>query len=73
LKEPVKLLGREETGVTWYPKGDQTVAFDSGRVLKIKPGQDRLSAAAVRAKAGDIIELAAGDYAEGQVVEITSP
>jgi poly(beta-D-mannuronate) lyase len=59
--------------VTWYPKGDQTVAFDSGRVLKIKPGQDRLSAAAFEARAGDIIELAAGDYAERQVVQITAP
>jgi len=73
LKEPIKLLNREETGVAWYPKGDQTVAFDSGRVLKIKPGQDRLSAAAAKAKAGDVIELAAGDYAEGLVVEVASP
>ncbi|USQ95872.1 polysaccharide lyase 6 family protein [Caulobacter sp. RL271] len=73
LQAPVKLLAREETGVAWYPKGDQAVAFDSGRVLKIKPGQDQLSAAAVRAKAGDIIELAAGDYAEGRVVEVRQP
>lgn len=73
LKEPVKLLTREETGVAWYPKGDQTVAFDSGRILKIKPGQDRLSAAAAKAKAGDIIELADGGYAEGHVVEVSSP
>jgi poly(beta-D-mannuronate) lyase len=73
LKEPVKLLAPEQTGVTWYPKGDQSVAFDSGRVLKIKPGQDRLSAAASNARAGDVIELAAGDYAESQVVEIAAP
>lgn len=73
LQAPVRLLTREETGVAWYPKGDQTVAFDSGRVLKIKPGQDQLSAAAIRAKAGDIIELATGDYAEGRVVEVRQP
>lgn len=73
LAEPVKLLNRAETGVAWYPKGDQTVAFDSGRVLKIKPGQDQLSAAAAKAKAGDVIELAAGDYAEGHVVEVSQP
>lgn len=73
LKEPVKLLRRDETGVTWYPKGDQTVAFDSGRVLKIKPGQDQLSAAARKAGAGDVIELAAGDYAENHVVEVAAP
>lgn len=73
LKAPVKLLRREETGVAWYPKGDQTVAFDSGRVLKIKPGQDQLSAAAAKAEAGDIIELAAGDYAQGHVVEVSRP
>ena len=73
LKEPVKLLAREETGVSWYPKGDQAVAFDSGRVLRIKPGQDQLSAAAARARAGDVIELAAGDYAEGHVVEVSQP
>jgi poly(beta-D-mannuronate) lyase len=73
LKASVGLLAREETGVAWYPKGDQTVAFDSGRVLKIKPGQDRLSAAATKAKAGDIIELATGDYAEGHVIEISHP
>jgi poly(beta-D-mannuronate) lyase len=73
LKEPVKLLRRDETGVTWYPKGDQTVAFDSGRVVKIKPGQDQLSAAARKAGAGDVIELAAGDYAESHVVEVAAP
>ncbi len=73
LKEPVRLLAREETGVAWYPKGDQAVAFDSGRVLKIKPGQDQLSVAAAKAKAGDIIELAAGDYAEGHVIEVSRP
>ena len=73
LKEPVRLLAREETGVAWYPKGDQAIAFDSGRVLKIKPGQDQLSAAAAKAKAGDIIELAAGDYAEGHVIEVSRP
>lgn len=73
LKSPVKLLAREETGVTWYPKGDQAVAFDSGRVLKIGPGRDQLSAAAAKSGAGDIIELAAGDYAQGQVVEVSQP
>ncbi len=73
LKAPIKLLSRDETGVAWYPKGDQTVAFDSGRILKIKPGQDQLSAAAAKAGAGDVIELAAGDYAEGQIVEIRQP
>jgi poly(beta-D-mannuronate) lyase len=73
LKEPVKLLRRDETGVTWYPKGDQTVAFDSGRVLKIEPGQNELSAAARKAGAGDVIELAAGDYAESRVVEVAAP
>jgi len=73
LQEPIKLLAREETGVAWYPKGDQTVALDSGRVLKIRPGQDQLSAAAGKAKAGDIIELATGAYAEGQVIEVSRP
>lgn len=73
LKAPVKLLTREETGVAWYPKGDQTVAFDSGRILKVRPGRDQLSAAAAKAGAGDIIELAAGDYAQGQVVEVSQP
>lgn len=73
LKAPVKLLAREETGVAWYPKGDRTVALDSGRVLKIKPGQDQLSAAAISAKAGDIIELATGDYAERRVIEVSRP
>jgi poly(beta-D-mannuronate) lyase len=73
LKEPVKLLTREQTGVAWYPKGDQTVAFDSGRVLKVKPGQDQLSAAAAGARAGDIIELAGGDYVQRDVVEVSQP
>ncbi|WP_158624643.1 polysaccharide lyase 6 family protein [Caulobacter sp. 602-1] len=73
LKAPVKLLTREETGVAWYPKGDQTVAFDSGRILKVRPGRDQLSAAAAKAGAGDIIELAAGDYVQGQVIEVGQP
>ncbi len=59
--------------MAWYPKGDRTVALDSGQVLKIKPGRDQLSAAALKAKAGDIIELATGDYAEGLVIEVRQP
>jgi poly(beta-D-mannuronate) lyase len=73
LKEPVKLLKRDETGVAWYPKGDPAVAFDSGRVHKIRPGQDQLSDAAAKAKAGDVIELAAGEYAESRVIEVVQP
>ena len=73
LKEPVKLLKRDETGVAWYPKGDPAVAFDSGRVHKIRPGQDQLSGAAAKAKAGDVIELAAGEYAESRVIEVGQP
>lgn len=73
LKEPVKLLAREDTGVSWYPKGDQAVAFGSGRVHRIKPGQDQLRAVVAKARAGDVIALAPGDYVESHVVEIAQP
>ncbi|MET3666115.1 polysaccharide lyase 6 family protein [Caulobacter sp. 1776] len=35
LKEPVKLLAREETGVAWYPKGDPTIAFERAAPARV--------------------------------------
>lgn len=73
VQSDLEVLPRESTGVSWYPKPGYSGRFDSGAVLSIEPGQDTLAAAVSAAKAGDIIELAPGDYVSSRLININIP
>ena len=36
------VLQRDQTGVDWYSKPDNTPLFDSGKVIPVAPGEDAL-------------------------------
>ncbi|MEM7278368.1 MAG: polysaccharide lyase 6 family protein, partial [Pseudomonadota bacterium] len=73
IKPGLKVLDRDATGVSWYPKPGYEGRFDTGATYKIKPGQDTLATAIAAAKAGDVIELAAGDYVSTRIILIDKP
>jgi poly(beta-D-mannuronate) lyase len=69
----LKVLQREETGVSWYPKPDQQARFDTGKVINVEPGEDALEQAVAKAGSGDIIELQAGNYLASKLLLIDTP
>lgn len=65
-------IAKADTGVRWYAKDDPRVAFDSGRIVEVGPGED-LAAAARNARPGDILSLARGKYAVAETVVVDKP
>ena len=51
---------KDNTGVTWYSKEDKTIAFNSGKTIKVEPGINTLYEATKNSEAGDVLELESG-------------
>ncbi len=64
---------KEATGVSWYPKEEQGVQFDTGRTIEVEPGKDTLTRAVSAAAAGDVLTLKDGIYSVSRVIDITKP
>lgn len=62
--------GKDDTGVSWYPKQEQGVQFDIGRTIEVAPGEDTLSKAIAGAREGDIFVLADGHYDVSRIIDI---
>lgn len=56
------VLPRDQAGPAWYPKTYAGSKFDTGNVITVNPGEDTIATALNDAKAGDRLQLAAGDY-----------
>jgi poly(beta-D-mannuronate) lyase len=67
------VLDRDDTGVPWYKKPGYESPFDTGDVREIDAGQDTLTEAIAAAAAGDIIELAPGEYLVSKILTINVP
>lgn len=67
-----KLATKENTGASWYNKKDKTIPLNSGRVIKVRAGQNTLFNAAKTAAPGDIIELTeSGSYFTNKIVAVS--
>lgn len=64
---------KEATGVSWYPKEEQGVQFDTGRTIDVEPGEDTLTRAVANAGAGDVLMLKDGAYSVSRVIDVTKP
>lgn len=69
----LKVLERDETGVSWYPKPDGKARFDSGAIHMIKASGDDLVKVVAEAKAGDVIELSPGHYQVEKFIRVDKP
>ena len=67
------VLRREDVGPSWYPKPNANPRFGTGQTHHIDPGDDTLTTALERAAAGDVVELAAGEYTVTKILEIAQP
>ena len=64
---------KDMTGVSWYPKTEPIVPFQSGKTINVRAGEGALLSAIKSAEAGDTLVLSAGDYIEGKFLRIDKP
>ena len=72
-KQDLVVLNKDDTGVSWYPKPDASIRFDTGSTIEVTATPGELQEAIELAQSGDIIRLAAGDYLLSKVIEIHKP
>ena len=64
---------KEDTGVSWYPKTEPIVEFDSGAAIDVAPGSGNLFEAVANAKAGDTLVLRSGNYIVSKFLKLDKP
>jgi poly(beta-D-mannuronate) lyase len=69
----LRVLDKAETGVDWYPKPGDSDRFDTGGTIGVSPGLDTLVHGVARAKAGDIVVPAPGDYPVSRTIVVDKP
>ena len=73
VKKGIKPIQKDQTGVAWYAKPDNSIKFGTGRVIDIQPAPGALFNAVAEAKAGDTIRLADGNYVVKKFLVIDKP
>ena len=63
VSKSLKPILKSQVGVSWYPKPGPKIVFDKGQTITVNPGLDTLPKAVQSAKDGDVLVLAAGEYA----------
>ncbi|WP_445428107.1 chondroitinase-B domain-containing protein [Alishewanella sp. HL-SH05] len=69
-KRDLKVLSKQDTGASWYPKSPGFVTFDSGQTHQVAQGATALLAAIDQAGEGDVIVLANGQYDISKLIKI---
>ncbi len=63
----------ENTGVSWYPRNEEEVRFNTGKTIAVAPGTNTLFDAVQNADNGDVLELAEGDYLMTKAIDLYHP
>jgi len=69
----LSVTSKDMTGVSWYPKTEPIVPFQSGKTINVKPDEGALLNAIKSAEAGDTLLLSTGDYIEGKFLRVDKP
>ena len=69
----LRVVHRQDTGVSWYPKNAAAVALDSGAMISVHPGEDTLTSAFAAGAAGDQLVLKPGEYQVSAVLRVDRP
>lgn len=64
---------KQHTGVSWYPKSELSVAFQSGNIITVSSEEGELDTAVQSAKPGDTLLLKDGHYNVRNILAITKP
>ena len=69
----LKVTTKDMTGVTWFPKTEPIVPFQSGKTITVDAKEGALFSAAQSAEAGDILSLRPGSYVVGKFLKLDKP
>lgn len=69
-KADLKVIGKTDVGVSWYPKVAANTAFDSGMEHNVAASGEALQKAINNADSGDILVLAEGHYEVSKLLYI---
>ncbi|MGS2720990.1 chondroitinase-B domain-containing protein [Paraglaciecola aestuariivivens] len=64
-------VAKQDTGVTWYPKNSNTVAFDSGKKVAISSAEQLMQQIA-QVPDGTVLELQPGEYDINKQLQVRS-
>lgn len=64
---------KQHTGVSWYPKSELSVAFQSGNIITVSSEEGELGTAVQSAQPGDTLLLKDGHYNVSNILAITKP
>ncbi|MGJ8562544.1 MAG: chondroitinase-B domain-containing protein [Alphaproteobacteria bacterium] len=64
---------KDMTGVSWFPKSEPVVPFQSGKTISVNADAGALFSAVKSASAGDMLSLAAGNYVVPKFLQIDKP
>jgi len=64
---------KDMTGVSWFPKTEPIVEFQSGKTITVNSDEGALFSAVQSAEAGDIISMRPGDYIVGKFLKLDKP
>lgn len=68
------LATKANTGAKWYNKNNKAISLGSGKIIKVKSGQNTLHEAVKSSSPGDIIELIDSlNYYTNKIIEIQHP
>jgi poly(beta-D-mannuronate) lyase len=61
----------ENTGVSWYPRKDYTIQFNTGKTITVEEGENTIFNAVKKSSSGDILVLKAnGKYYQSKAIDI---
>ena len=63
----------ENTGVSWYPRNEEEVRFNTGNTVAVAPGTNTLFDAVKESSSGDVLELTGGDYLMTKSIDLHHP
>ncbi len=63
----------DNTGVTWYPRIEDEVFFETGKTIAVKAGINTLYEAIQKSTAGDVLELESGNYVVEKSIDLKHP
>jgi len=67
---PEKRPTADNTGVTWYPRKNYQIVFNTGSVISVQPGINTIFDAVKKAKKGDKLKLTSGTYHQTKSIDI---
>jgi len=72
-KRNLKVTTKDMTGVSWFPKTEPVVPFQSGKTIAVNADEGALFSAVQSAEAGDILSLRPGSYVVGKFLKLDKP